>query len=736
MNNSSQDNRPRKRGIALKNPSHLKGQPKKTAGILFPAILIAPLLAHGQDLLKPLVVTATRSQVPLADTAYTSTYLDDDFLSENTRRNIPDALSFTPGVLAQKTTYGHGSPFIRGMTGRSNLLLVDGIRLNNSTWRGGPVQYWNTVDSYSIDHLELIKSQGSVPYGSDAVGGTLNAFTKDSGFRDEAQDRFFSHGSGYYEYRSNGEGSNIGRLEGSMGQGGKWGMNAGISVKDFGDIHDSAVGTMKNTGYDETDWDLRFDMALNPSTTLTAALQHVKQDDVWRWHRTIYNPGWDHDGHVSDPGTWLGNIYDQDRLLGYLKIASEDPRAGSWLSRWSATLSYQDSSDSEFQDRRTAVGQLLSSTRYQQIQEADVQTYGIDLEFESPMGPGKWIYGLDYYQDEVDSYATRNTGSGSVFRPASRPVADDSTYKLFGLHGQYHWLVNDALRIESGVRYTFAQAEIGKRWDANAGADISSQREWDNAVLSLRAIHDFNSEWSMYGGASQAFRAPNLADLSGATTSRSGVETGGSVDLDPERYITYEIGTRHGTEHTSFQAAVFYTDIDDIITDVPVSMGSSTLQSENGRNGYIYGFEIEGAWEINEQWLLTGYAAWQKGETETSSYVGGPVTEEPYSRALPLTASVALRWTHPSKKYWVEGRVVGAEKADRLSAADIADNQRFPSGGTPAYVVPSMHAGWQATENLLVTAGLENITDEDYRNHGSGNNEPGFNAILGVKATW
>ena len=197
MNNSGQDNRPRKRGIALKTPSHLKGQPQKTAGILFPAILIAPLLAQGQDLLKPLVVTATRSQVPLADTAYTSTYLDEDFLSENTRRNIPDALSFTPGVLAQKTTYGHGSPFIRGMTGRSNLLLIDGIRLNNSTWRGGPVQYWNTVDSYSIDHLELIKSQGSVPYGSDAVGGTLNAFTKDSGFRDEAQDRFFSHGTGY-----------------------------------------------------------------------------------------------------------------------------------------------------------------------------------------------------------------------------------------------------------------------------------------------------------------------------------------------------------------------------------------------------------------------------------------------------------------------------------------------------------------------------------------------------------
>ena len=50
----------------------------------------------------------------------------------------------------------------------------------------------------------------------------------------------------------------------------------------------------------------------------------------------------------------------------------------------------------------------------------------------------------------------------------------------------------------------------------------------------------------------------------------------------------------------------------------------------------------------------------------------------------------------------------------------------------PGHVAPSLHAGWQAMENLLVTTGLENITDVDYRNHGSGNNEPGFNAILGL----
>lgn len=707
-----------------------------SAKLLFSAIIAAPLIAHAQDFLEPIVVTASRSQLPAADTAYTSNFLGNDFLSENTRRNIPDALSFTPGVLTQKTTHGHGSPFIRGMTGRSNLLLFDGVRLNNSTWRTGPVQYWNTIDSYAVDHLELVKSQGSVPFGSDAIGGTLNAFGKGTGFRDEADGAFFTHGSAYYEYRSNGDDSHIGRLEGTIGQGGKWGLNAGITYKDFGDIRDSAVGLMQNTGYEENDWDLRFEAALNPTTTLTAAFQKVTQDDVWRWHRTVFNPGWNHDGHIAAPGSWLANIYDQERMLGYLKVVSEDPRQGAWLTRWSATLSYQDSTDQEFQDRRTKSAPTLSNSRYLQWQQSDVQTYGLDLEFESPMGPGKWIYGLDYYQDEVDSTASRDRGMGEIFTPSARPVADDSTYKLFGLHGQYHWQATEALRVEGGLRYTRAEAELGKRWDSNASADISSQREWDNTVFSLRAIHELPKDWAVYGGISQAFRAPNLADLSGTTTSRSGVETGGSVDLDPENFITYEIGLRRNGETSSVQAAFFYTDIDDIITDVPVSMGSGTSQAANGRDGYIYGFELEGAWQFHEQWLLSGFVAWQEGETTTSAYIGGPTVDEPYSRALPLTASVALRWTHPSEKYWVEARVLAAEKADRLSASDIGDSQRIPSGGTPSYVVPMLHAGWQATENLQFTLGLENVSDVDYRNHGSGNNEPGFNAILGVKATW
>ena len=702
---------------------------------LFPFLFVNHLLA--QNFLDPLVVTATRTAQKESSAAYTTHYVNAQDLAENTRRTLPEALQYTPGVLVQKTAHGHGAPVIRGFIGRQNLLMVDGIRINNSTFRSGPVQYWNTVDMLAMDHIELIKSQGSVLYGSDAVGGTLNVFGKSSGFEDEAAGKFFTSGSAAYEFRSNGENSQIGRIEAAAGVGGQFGLHLGYSAKDFGDIESNAIGRMKGTGYPEQDYDARFDWAVTPDSTLTLAHYHLAQEGVSRWHRTLNNPGWKDGISIISPGLWKENYYDQDRSLTYLRYAGENPVAEAFLKRWSATLSYQSTTDLEFQNRFPA-SQLTNAGVLRQA-VIDTNTRGVELNLESNLGPGALVYGIDFYRDEVDSSGYQSNAIGGP-RKEFLPIADDSRYDLLGIFAQYTWKPVEPLEITAGARYTRAEVEIGRYFNA-AGAQLeSTSRRWNSAVGSLRAIYTVDPEWSIYGGISQAFRPPNLDDLTGNQTSRAGVASLGSLDLEPEKFITYELGARHNTENTSLNLAVYYTSVKDFITAVPIDakLASSSAVATNAEDGYSYGVELEGAWRFHPQWALTGFASWQDGRSESAPFLGSETVINKYNtRVLPLTGSVSLRWTAASAKYWVEGRVLAAVREDRFSEADQkADNQRLPTNGTPGYITADLRAGWQVNENLELTCGIENLTDEDYRNHGSGQNEPGLNGIFRAKVSW
>ncbi|MEI6604784.1 MAG: TonB-dependent receptor [Verrucomicrobiota bacterium] len=697
-------------------------------------ILVAGLIPlHAQNMLDPLVVTAERIATALSETPYATTSLDAPYIRENTRRTLPDALQYTPGVLVQKTAYGQGSPFIRGFTGRQNLLLVDGVRVNNSTFRSGPVQYWNTIDSLAIDHLELIKSQGSVLYGSDAIGGTLNVFGKSSKFRDNTADQPYISGAASYEYRSNGQGSHIGRLETDTGIGGNFGILLGLSAKNFGDIQDSAVGRMHNTGYPEQNLDCRIDWALTTDSTLTLAHYTVNQDDISRWHRTIYNPGWSEDGHVAVPGKWAADTFNQAHTLTYLRYAGQNPLTNAAIQRWNATLSYQTVGDSEYQNR---IGDPAAGSRPIRDSSIDTYTLGVDLMLESRLGPGSLVYGLDYYHDKVNSSGYQTNLSDSN-RRESLPIGDDSNYDLLGMYGQYVWKPQEPVEITGGARYTYTRASVGRFYNSNNVIQPGQNQDWNSLVGSLRGLYHINPNWALYGGISQAFRAPNLDDLSGNATARAGNDSLGSATLNPEKFITYEVGVRQHTENLSITTAAFYTDARDLIIGVPISDGSSTTVATNASNGYVYGFELEGAWHIDAQWTLSGFAAWQDGHTNIPAYIDGPVQNRPNTRNLPLTGSLALRWTTMAKNYWMEGRVQAAGTESRISAADqAADNQRIPTGGTPGYVVASLHAGWQVNEHLDLNCGLENLTNTSYRIHGSGQNEPGFNAIVGARVTW
>ena len=129
-----------------------------------------------------IIVTATRSGVDPHLVPNQVETLSAEQAEQRLVRTVPEALELLPGVHVQKTSHGQGSPYIRGFTGFRTLALIDGVRFNNSIFRDGPNEYWNTIDPWSIDSLELVQGQGSVLYGSDAIGGI---FPSDQAFGEE-----------------------------------------------------------------------------------------------------------------------------------------------------------------------------------------------------------------------------------------------------------------------------------------------------------------------------------------------------------------------------------------------------------------------------------------------------------------------------------------------------------------------------------------------------------------------
>jgi hemoglobin/transferrin/lactoferrin receptor protein len=666
--------------------------------------------------LPEIVVTATRQPETRLSLPYTTDgYQDGDIQLREMSRTTPEILRKTPAVMVQKTGHGQGSPFIRGFTGFRTLFLIDGIRLNNSIFRDGPNQYWNTVDPYSIGRLELVKGPSSVLYGSDAVGGTVNALTISPFSRDV--DRA-AGGRAYYRY-STAEDSHIARGEGHVIENGSLGLYAGVTYKDFGDL-ETGDGEQPKTGYEETDFDAKAAYRLSPELRLIVAHQTVDQDDAWRTHKTIYAQSFE----GTTVGSELERVLDQNRHLTYARLEGSD--LSGFVDDIQVTFSYH-----RQEEERARVKDDGSSDQ----QGVDVDTMGAAVEAHSSGALGRWVYGAEYYHDDVASYSRKYTVEGALKSVGVQgPVADDATYDTLGVYVQDTLSLCERFDLIVGARYNRIEADADAFEDPQTGLESSLSKDWDDAVGSVRGLFRLLPDQgvNLFAGVSQGFRAPNLSDLTRLDTARTDEIETPSPDLDPEHFTAYEAGLKAETSRLAFECAYFYTDIEDMIVRTPTGQiigDNNEVTKRNAGDGYIHGVEVNGSVYLSADWLWWGNLTWMEGEVDTYPTPAPVKVTEPVDRLMPLTANTGLRF-QPSGSYWLEGVLTAADEQDRLSTRDAADTQRIPPGGTPSYLVFTLRGSWRVSDALTLTASLENISDENYRVHGSGLNEPGRNLVL------
>jgi hemoglobin/transferrin/lactoferrin receptor protein len=628
--------------------------------------------------LSDLVVTATRIERSVFDTPHAVTVLDRQAIEDANVSSTPDLFRYAEGVYMQKTNQGGGSPFISGLTGKQVLILIDGIRQNNSYFRFGPHQYLNTIDPAMIERIEVVRGPTSVLYGSDALGGTINIITRrrtsfaegrDVDTRLEAQTQ------------SAAEATSFGlQLEGNVGA---LGFIGAARAKDYGEVDGGGdIGEQVPSGYEERNADLKFNWRLGDNSEITFGNQYVRQYDVPKT------------SEVTLGDKLQFNYEPQERLLSYLELRSE--QAGPFDAM---ALNVSHHRQREGEEIITRAAPNLETREL-----TTITTLGTSLQFSNRWGERQnFTYGLEYYHDDFDTSKhalDRLTGTWSVATPGT---PDGATYESFGAYVQDEIQVSERAELIGGVRYSRFES-AGRIGSTELSFDT------DNVTASVNALYRLTPRLNLVAGIAQGFRAPNMEDFFGRVDFVSEIP---NTALEPEESLTRELGLKYLTEPLSGEIFYFDTDYEGFIDRVTIAPG--VRQRQNLADVRIRGVEGAVQYQWNDGWLISANATWTHGKDEN--------TGEPVRRIPPLNGSVRLRHI-ATDRFWLEAAAVMASKQDRLAPGDLTD-PRIPPGGTPGYAVFDLTASFSLSEHHQFWMTLENIGDKLYKTHGSGLYAPG-----------
>ncbi|MFC7301958.1 TonB-dependent vitamin B12 receptor [Cognatiluteimonas weifangensis] len=163
--------------------------------------------------LDQVVVTATRTAVTADQSLAAVEVIDREQIQRSQARSLPDLLRGRAGInLVNQGGLGKVSTlFLRGTESDHTLFLVDGVRIGSATSGLTALQ---DLPLELIERIEIVRGPRSSLYGSEAIGGVIQVFTR--GGRDGVHPRL-RLGAGSHGLREAGAGVDIGGARGWFG---------------------------------------------------------------------------------------------------------------------------------------------------------------------------------------------------------------------------------------------------------------------------------------------------------------------------------------------------------------------------------------------------------------------------------------------------------------------------------------------------------------------------------------
>ncbi|MBT8184753.1 MAG: TonB-dependent receptor plug domain-containing protein, partial [Eudoraea sp.] len=373
-----------------------------------------------------------------------------------------DLLQNSGKVFVQKSQLGGGSPMIRGFATNRLVLSVDGVRMNNAIFRGGNIQNIISIDPFSIKNTEVIFGPGSVIYGSDAIGGVMNFFTRQAMFSNN--DSLMLTAKANYRYATANR-ENTFHFDINLGRK-KWSFLTSATYNVFDDLKMGSHGPseylrnfyagrsngtdillnnnqpriQKSTGYDQLNLMQKISHSPNSNWKYDLGLYYSGTSDFSRYDRLI-RP--DTEGAGLRSAEWFYGP--QKWFMGNFQLYKKG--RGKFYDGLKITTAYQ-----HFEESRNE-RDFDDPVRYTTKENVDAISTNIDFE-NKKIGDLRLYYGAEYIFNKVGSDGQqRNIESNSVSDAASR-YPDGATWQTIAGYINTEYKAKPNFSFLSGLRYS------------------------------------------------------------------------------------------------------------------------------------------------------------------------------------------------------------------------------------------------------------------------------------------
>ncbi|MCX4192670.1 TonB-dependent hemoglobin/transferrin/lactoferrin family receptor [Methylophaga sp. OBS1] len=620
--------------------------------------------------LDKLEVSSTLAGFEYANTRHIES-LEQQELDRRQAQSVPETVALLPNVsLRGGPRENLHTVNIRGLGANRVLQLIDGTRQNFES--GHRPSYF--LDPALLKRVEVIKGPVSSLWGSGALGGVISSETV------HAAD-LLNGGENFAGFIKQGYNSNNDKWLTTTALAGRYGdvdlLVSGF-YRDGNDIEIGGGDNLLNSAVRDRGMMAKMDWFIDPAQTATFNFRSSRVD-----------------GSVPSNGSAVPN--DTSNFL--IERENETDHA---------SLDYRLNPDSHLINSKLKL--YWNRTRMDESRISDdrpddtkIRTLGINLNNRSDLGLVQLLYGIDGYQDKID------TSRGGV----DRPVPPEATTDVWGAFVNMQMPLSQQWLVELGGRYDYFATEAD-----NLNDDRSDNAFSPSAAISWLPTEDLRLTLRY----DEAFRAPSAEELYttgthftyGPFASNTFIN---DPNLDPEEAKNIELlldyqlhDVFNSGDKVTWHASAFHNEVDNFIEQITTNYQQIFLpfdddfyplntEYRNVDEAQLVGFEIA----VNYQWeswnTLVSY-----GQTRAQNKNTGEA----------LSHIPADKWVVDLNKAWLAdslktGFTITRVEAQRHLPTEISTDYDH-------YTLVDLYANWTPRdfENLTVDLTVNNLTDQKY----------------------